>query len=115
MSINNALKCYWKHSIRRHFEVNEPIFIFTDGHKTGLGAILCQGKNQESVRPLAVACRATSKAEANYPQLHLAMAVDFALRRLKDYILGAPEQITAITDHKPLCSIFNLKKKRIDP
>ena len=51
----------------RYFKVNDPIFIFTDGHKTGLGAMLCQGKNQESARPVAVASRATSKAESNHP------------------------------------------------
>ena len=35
------------------------------------------------------------------------MAVDFALRRFCNYLVGAPDVINVITDHKPLCSVFN--------
>ena len=35
------------------------------------------------------------------------MAVDLALRRSRNYLVGAPDFINVITDHKPLCSVFN--------
>ena len=57
--------------------------------------------------------RTTNKPETNYPQLDLeAMAIDFGLRRFRKYILGAPEPITVITDHDPLCSIFNKSNRQ---
>ena len=84
------------------------VFIFADAHITGLGAILAQGKDIQSARPVAVASRTTTNAEKRYPQLDLeAMSVDFGLRRFRNYVLGAPETVTVTTDHRPLCSIFS--------
>ena len=61
-----------------------------------------------TAKPVAFASRTTSKAEANYPQIDLeAMGLDFGMRRFRKYIVGAPENIKLVTDHKPLCSIFN--------
>ena len=39
------------------------------------------------------------------------MGIDFALRRFQNYLLGAPDAIEVITDHKPLRSIFNGPRK----
>ena len=36
-----------------------------------------------------------------------AMSVDFGLRRFLHYLLGSPDETTVVTDHKPLCGIFN--------
>ena len=38
------------------------------------------------------------------------MAIDFALREFTIYPAGASD-ITIITDHKPVCAIFNEKKR----
>ena len=35
-----------------------------------------------------------------------ALAVDFALRRFRQYIVGDPKEVSVISDHKPLVSIF---------
>ena len=35
------------------------------------------------------------------------MGVDFGLRRFRIYLVGAPDTITIVTDHQPLCPIFN--------
>ena len=48
--------------------------------------------------------------ELRYPQLDLeALAIDFGLRRFRNRLIGASHKITVMTDHKPLCSIFNGK------
>ena len=83
-------------------------YIFTDAHQTGLGAILCQGTCREDARPVAFASRCTRK---NYPQLDLeAMGIDYALRRFRNYLVGAPHDTVIVTDHHPLLSIFNGKR-----
>ena len=73
----------------------------------GLGAIFTQGDDLHSAQPVVIASRTTSKAASRYPQLDLeATAIDFALCRFRNYLVGAP-QVLIITDHKPLCPIFN--------
>ena len=85
-----------------------PTFIFVDGHKTGLGAILAQGKTLEEAKPVALASRTTSHSEKNYPQIDIeATSVDLALRRFREYLIGSPRVITIVTDHKPLVPVFN--------
>ena len=82
--------------------------MITDAHITGLGATLAQGNSIETAKPVAFASRATTDAESRYPQLDLeGLGVDFALWRFRNYIIGAPNTITVVTDHMPLCSVFN--------
>ena len=61
---------------------------------------------------MAIASRTTNTSEQKYPQIDLeALAIDFALRRFRHYIVGSPTKIQVITDHQPLCSIFNGKRQ----
>ena len=83
-------------------------FLFVDGHKTGLGAMLAQGTSISDAKPVAVASRSTNLAESKYPQLDLeAASVDFGLRRFREYLVGSPSIIKVVTDHKPLVPVFN--------
>ena len=92
--------------------MKKSIYLFIDAHVTGLGAILAQGNSIDTAKPVVIASRTTNPAERKYPQVDLeAMSLDFALRRFRNYIVGAPEVVTVVTDHKPLCSIFNGKRK----
>lgn len=69
---------------------------------------MAQGENIKSTRPVAFASRTTKGHETRYPQLDLeAMGIDFALRRFRHYLVGSPKTIIVVTDHKPLCAIFN--------
>ena len=95
----------------RYFDPNLPVFISTDAHITGLAATLLQGTTKDTSKPVAFASRRTTPAESRYPQIDLeAMGVDFGLRRFRNYLVGAPDAVTIITDHKPLLSIFNGKR-----
>ena len=101
------LQSFKKDTLLRYFDTKKKIFVVTDAHATGLGAMLLQGDDFESAKPVVIASRAKWKAEHQYPQLDLeATGIDFALRRFWNYLVGAPEVIV-VTDHKPLCPIFN--------
>ena len=94
-----------------YFDMALPTYIFTDAHVTGLGAILYLGKTFENLKPVAIASHCTNKAEKNYAQIDLeAMAINFALRRFRSYLVGSPNETVIITDHSPLVSIFNGKR-----
>ena len=96
----------------RYFDITKPTFVITDAHKSGLGAILAQGDDLKSAKAVAVASRRTSPAEQHYPQIDLeATGVDYGLTRYRNYLLGSPQVTMVITDHKPLVSIFNGRRK----
>ena len=100
-----------KDVLLRYFDPSKPTYLFTDAHITGLGAILAQGDDIETARPVAVASRSTTDAERRYPQIDLeGLGVDYALFRFRNYLVGAPNMITVVTDHMPLCSVFNGNK-----
>jgi hypothetical protein len=89
----------------QYFDMGKQTFIFTDAHKTGLGAMLAQGDSVENAGPVAIASRATNDSEQRYPQIDLeALGIDFALRRFRNYVVGSPTKIQVITDHQPLHS-----------
>ena len=107
----SLLEAFRKDALLRFFDMSKPTYIITDAHITGLGAILAQGDDLSTAKPVAFASRTTNSAETRYPQLDLeAMGLDFGLRRFRNYLVGAPEMITCVTDHKPLCAVFNGKK-----
>lgn len=101
-------------TLLRHFDPESTTWVAVDAHKYGLSAILLQGESIDAAKPVSMASRATSPVEERYPQLDLeALAIDFALRRYRYYLIGGP-QVTIITDHKPLVSIFtNVRKGSI--
>ena len=97
-------------TLLQYFEIDAQTFLFTDAHNTGPGAMLAQGNSIENAKPVAIASRTTNTSEQIYPQIDLeALAIDFALRGFRHYIVGSPTKIQVITDHQPLCSIFNGK------
>ena len=58
-------------------------------------------------KPVVIASRTTFNSKRRYPQLELeATAIDFVLRQYRNYLVGVKE-VETITDHKPVCSIFN--------
>ena len=96
----------------RYFDISKPTFVITDAHKPGFGAVLAQGNDLKSAKAVAIASRRTSPAEQHYPQIDLeATGVDYGLTRYRNYLLGSPTVTMVITDHKPLVSIFNGRRK----
>ena len=92
--------------------MHKKTFVISDAHKTGFGAILAQGENEASAKAVAVASRCTSPAERRYPQIDLeAIGVDYGLSRFRNYLVGSPDINVVVTDHKPLVSIFNGRRR----
>ena len=108
-TFEEVIAAFRKDTLLRYFDLNKQTIIFVDGHKTGLCAILAQGDSIETAKPVDIKSRSTNKPESTgYPQLDLeAMAVDFALRRFRQYLVGSPRPCIIVTDHKPLLSVFN--------
>ena len=105
---NYLLDQFRQSVLLRYFDPAKRTFIIVDAHKTGLGATLAQGDDIKSLKPVAFASRTTQPHEIHYPQLDLeATAVSYGLTRFRNYLVGSPEIVVVITDHKPLCSIFN--------
>lgn len=104
-----VISAFKKDTLLRYFDLSKPTYVFVDAHKTGLCAILAQGESIESAKPVDIKSRCTNKAEqSSYPQLDLeGMAVDFALRRFRQYLVGAPSPAIIVTDHQPLLGVFN--------
>jgi hypothetical protein len=108
-AFREIIAAFRKDTLLRYFDLSKQTYIFVDGHKTGLCAILAQGESIESAKPVDIKSRSTNKPESTgYPQLDLeTMAVDFALRRFRQYLVGSPLPCVIVTDHKPLLSVFN--------
>ena len=48
------------------------------------------------------------RSREKYPQIdYEATGLDFGLCRFRNCLVGAPHTVSAVTAHKPLCSIFN--------
>ena len=95
----------------RHYDPEQPTFIFVDAHRTGLSAILTQGQSIDKTKAVALASRATTVVERKYAQLDLeALAVDFGLRRFQHYLIGGPPT-TIVTDHQPLESLWKTNRR----
>lgn len=93
------------------FDPSLNTYLFTDAHITGISAIISQGKDPATAKPIAFASRSTTPVERRYAQLDLeALSVDFALRRFRNYLVGGPT-VQIFTDHKPLISIFANRRK----
>ena len=83
---------------------NEPLTIYSDASKIGLGAVLMQDG-----KVIAYASRQLKVHEKNYPTHDLEMAaVVFALKIWRHYLYGVKCEI--FTDHKSLKYIFTQKE-----
>ena len=107
-TFDKLLKTFSDNLLLSDFDMTLPSYIFTDAHKTGLGAILYQGKDFESLKPVVITSRCSNQGEKNYEQLDLeAMAIDLSLRGFRLYLLTSPKEPEVIMDHFPLIRIFN--------
>ena len=97
---------FWGMTISEHGIKPSP----EDAAHGGLDAILAQGQDIHNTEVVACASRTTTSVERLYPQIVLeAMAIDFGLRRFREYCVGE-EIIYVVTDHRPLKAIFSNRR-----
>ena len=84
-----------------NFSSNEPVWVITDGSKTGVGAVYGQGKSWEQCHPAGFLSNKFSNAQHNYrTHEHETIAVLEALMKWEDKLLEW--KFTLVIDHKRL-------------
>src|SRR3977135_4023995 len=82
-------------------DLPEPIWVITDGSKSGVGAVYGQGPNWQSCRPAGFLSKKFSSAQQNYrSHEHETIAILEALMKWEDKLLG--RKFTLVTDNKGL-------------
>ena len=103
------------HTLKRLL-TNAPILCFpdfskkflleTDASGIGLGAVLAQQQDDDTVRPLAYASRSLQQHERNYGVTELeALGVVWAVKHFRNYLYG--HRCDVFTDHQALKSLLN--------
>ena len=91
--------------ILANFDPNENHTLITDASPTGLGAVLCQGKDE---KPVMYVSRSLAVHERKYSQIEReGLCIIFAFERLRHFLLG--KRFKLVTDNKSLSSIVAAK------
>ena len=92
-----------------HYDPNLTLKLAADESQCGLGAVISHVLPNGVERPVAFASRSLLKSEQNYSQIDKeAPALVFGVQKFHTYLYR--RKFTLVMDHKPLTSIFGLKK-----
>ena len=91
-------------------DYTKPFVLHTDASGLGLGAVLYQKQEDETMRPVAYASRCLSKSESKYPAHKLEfLALKWSVTdRFHEYLYGGTFQV--FTDNNPLTYILTTAK-----
>jgi len=96
------------------YKIGAPTKITVDASPTGLGAVLTQRQKGEWV-PVTYKSRSLKDPESRYSQTEReALSIRWGVMKLRKYLLGAP-RFQIVTDHRPLCTLFNKTKQDMPP
>ena len=83
------------------FNMNEPVWVITDGSQMGIAAMDRQGANWDTCRPAGFLSKKFMSAQHNYHMhKHETLVVLEALMKWEDKLLS--RKFTVVTDHKGL-------------
>ena len=84
----------------------KPFVLETDASGEGLGAVLAQQQEDNSIRPIAYASRSLQSHEKNYGSTELeGLGVVWAVKHFRPYLYG--HKCEVFTDHSALTSLLN--------
>ena len=93
-----------------HYNLDLEIIVASDTSSYGIGVCILHKMNDGTTKPIAHVSRALLLAEKNYSQIEKeALAIIFVISKFHCFIHGW--YFILQTDHKPLLTIFGLKKK----
>ena len=104
-ALRNALT---SNKLLTHYDPDLPLKMDCDASSVGLGAVISHVfPNGE--RPIAFVSRTLSLSEYNYSQIEKeALAIIFGIKKFHQYLYG--RELTLVTDHQPLTTIFGPKR-----
>ncbi|PLW12767.1 hypothetical protein PCASD_25391 [Puccinia coronata f. sp. avenae] len=92
------------------YDLDDPLWLFTDASGSGLGAALFQGKDWKGASPIAYESHLMTPAERNYPvHEQELLALVHALQKWKMLLLGM--KINVMSDHHSLT--YLLKQRNL--
>ena len=101
-------------SVLHYYKIGAETQLTVDASPTGLGAILSQKQNGQWV-PVCYKSRALKDVESRYSQTEReALAIRWGVNKLRKYLMGSPK-FQIITDHRPLCVLFNKCRQELPP
>ena len=88
------------------YDVKRPLVLTCDVSYYGIGAVLSHTYPDRGERTITFVSRTLNKHEVDYSQVDKeGLAVIFAVRKFKQYLLG--RKFTITTDNRAICRIFN--------
>ncbi len=97
-----------EYSLLHHYVIGWETELVVDASITGLSAVLVQQASKtEPFHPVMYKSRSLKEVETRYsPTEREALAVRWACKKLRKYLLGAPK-FRIVTDHRPLTYMFH--------
>lgn len=93
-----------------HYDPNKEIYVASDASNLGLGAIILQKEKNGQLKAIDQVLMTLLLAGMNYSQIEKEeLGLIFAVKKVHKYIHG--REFILQTDHCPLPSIFDLKKR----
>ena len=97
-------------TIMAHPDPKKPFRLYTDASEVAVGAVLTQVDDDGVERPIHYVSKGFSTSQRRWSAIEReAFAIVHSLRKLQPYLQGA--DLTILTDHKPLRSIFQCELK----